>query len=68
MAGAHPHDVATIVDRSGVSIRAGQHCAEPLMAHLGVPGTARASFAMYNTYADVDAFVAALEKAREFLG
>lgn len=68
MEGAHPHDVATIVDRSGVAIRAGQHCAEPLMAHLGVPGTARASFAMYNTYADVDAFVAALEKAREFLG
>lgn len=68
MEGAHPHDVATIVDRSGIAIRAGQHCAEPLMAHLGVPGTARASFAMYNTRADVDAFVAALEKAREFLG
>jgi len=68
MEGAHPHDLATIVDRSGVAIRAGQHCAEPLMAHLGVPGTARASFAMYNTRGDVDAFVAALEKAREFLG
>ncbi len=68
MDGAHPHDLATIVDRSGVAIRAGQHCAEPLMAHLGVPGTARASFAMYNTRSDVDAFVAALEKAREFLG
>lgn len=68
MEGAHPHDVATIIDRSGIAIRAGQHCAEPLMAHLGVPGTARASFAMYNTRADVDAFVAALEKAREFLG
>ncbi|MGD1934977.1 MAG: cysteine desulfurase [Candidatus Phaeomarinobacter sp.] len=68
MEGAHAHDVATIVDRSGVAIRAGQHCAEPLMAHLGVTGTARASFAMYNTKADVDAFVAALEKAREFLG
>lgn len=68
MDGAHPHDVATIIDRSGIAIRAGQHCAEPLMAHLGVPGTARASFAMYNTRADVDAFVAALEKAREFLG
>lgn len=68
MDGAHPHDVATIIDRSGIAIRAGQHCAEPLMAHLGVPGTARASFAMYNTRADVDAFVVALEKAREFLG
>ncbi len=68
MEGAHPHDVATIIDRSGIAIRAGQHCAEPLMAHLGVPGTARASFAMYNTRADVDAFVVALEKAREFLG
>jgi cysteine desulfurase/selenocysteine lyase len=68
MEGAHPHDVATIIDRSGIAIRAGQHCAEPLMAHLGVSGTARASFAMYNTRADVDAFVVALEKAREFLG
>jgi len=68
MEGAHPHDVATIVDRSGIAIRAGQHCAEPLMAHLGVPGTARASFAMYNTRDDVDAFIAALEKSREFLG
>ena len=68
MEGAHPHDVATIIDRSGIAIRAGQHCAEPLMAYLGVPGTARASFAMYNTRADVDAFVVALEKAREFLG
>ena len=68
MEGAHPHDVATIIDRSGIAIRAGQHCAEPLMAHLGVPDTARASFAMYNTRADVDAFVVALEKAREFLG
>ncbi len=67
MEGAHPHDLATIIDRSGVAIRAGQHCAEPLMAHLGVTGTARASFAMYNTRADVDAFVAALEKARTFL-
>lgn len=66
--GAHPHDVATIIDRSGIAIRAGQHCAEPLMAHLGVSGTARASFAMYNTRADVDAFVVALEQAREFLG
>lgn len=65
--GAHPHDVATIIDRSGVAVRAGHHCAEPLMAHMGVPGTARASFAMYNTRADVDAFVAALAKAREFL-
>jgi len=65
--GAHPHDVATIVDRSGIAIRAGQHCAEPLMAQLGVTGTARASFAMYNTRADVDAFIQALEKARDFL-
>lgn len=65
--GAHPHDVATIIDRSGVAVRAGHHCAEPLMAHMGVTGTARASFAMYNTRADVDAFVAALAKAREFL-
>ena len=63
--GLHPHDVATIIDRSGVAIRAGHHCAQPLMERLGVPATCRASFAMYSTKAEVDALAAALVKARE---
>ena len=67
MAGAHAHDVATILDQQGVAVRAGHHCAQPLMEVLGVPATARASFAMYNTKAEVDALVAALLKARELL-
>lgn len=65
--GAHPHDIAQILDRYGVAIRAGHHCAQPLMEHLGVSATARASFAVYNTEAEVDAFVEALAKAREML-
>jgi cysteine desulfurase/selenocysteine lyase len=64
--GLHPHDVATIIDRSGVAVRAGHHCAQPLMERLGVTATCRASFAMYNTTAEVDALVAALKRAREF--
>ena len=63
--GLHPHDVSTIIDRSGVAIRAGHHCAQPLMERLGVPATCRASFAMYNTRAEVDALASALVKARE---
>ncbi len=66
--GLHPHDVATIVDRSGVAIRAGHHCAQPLMDRLGVPATCRASFALYNTTAEVDALADALVKAHEFFG
>ena len=61
----HPHDLATIVDTEGVAIRAGHHCAQPLMRVLGVPATSRASFYVYNTNEDVDALVAALGKARE---
>ena len=61
--GLHPHDVSTIIDRSGVAIRAGHHCAQPLMERLGVTATCRASFAMYNTRADVDALTTALVKA-----
>jgi cysteine desulfurase / selenocysteine lyase len=64
--GLHPHDISTIIDRSGVAIRAGHHCAQPLMERLGVTATCRASFAMYNTKAEVDALVEALVKAREF--
>ncbi len=64
--GVHPHDLATVLDRAGVAVRAGHHCAQPLMQRLGVTATARASFAMYNTRAEVDALGAALESAKEF--
>jgi cysteine desulfurase/selenocysteine lyase len=62
---AHPHDIAQIFDSQGVAIRAGHHCAQPLMAHFGIPATARASFGMYNNRADVDALVAAIAKVEE---
>ena len=64
--GLHPHDISTIIDRSGVAVRAGHHCAQPLMDRLGVTATCRASFAMYNTKAEVDALVEALIKAHDF--
>ena len=63
--GLHPHDIATIIDRSGIAVRAGHHCAQPLMERLGVTATCRASFAMYNTLAEVDALAAALTKAHD---
>lgn len=66
--GAHPHDISTIIDRKGVAVRAGHHCAQPLMAHLGVTATCRASFALYNTRAEVDGLVDALGLCRELLG
>lgn len=66
MDGLHPHDVSTIIDRSGVAVRAGHHCAQPLMERLGVTATCRASFAMYSTKAEVDTLVAALVRAKEF--
>jgi len=61
----HPHDLGTILDREGVAIRAGHHCAMPVMEHFGVPATARASFAAYNTMEEVDTLFAALVKARD---
>lgn len=64
--GLHPHDISTIVDRSGVAVRAGHHCAQPLMERLGVTATCRASFAMYSTRAEVDALAEALIKAHDF--
>ena len=64
--GLHPHDIATIIDRSGIAVRAGHHCAQPLMQRLGVPATCRASFAMYNTKAEIDALASALRKAHDF--
>lgn len=64
--GVHPHDVATALDQEGIAVRAGHHCAQPLMKELGVQSTARASFYFYNTEAEVDSFVSALEKTRDF--
>src|ERR1700757_576496 len=64
--GAHPHDVATIIDRSGVAVRAGTHCVMPLLARFGLTASCRASFAMYNTQAEVDCLAQALLKAQEF--
>ena len=66
MKGAHPHDVATIIDRSGVAIRAGTHCVMPLLARFGVTATCRASFGLYNTREEVDSLAEALIKAQEF--
>jgi len=66
--GIHPHDLGTILDMEGVAIRAGHHCAMPLMTRFGLPGTARASFALYNTKEDVDALAAGLRKARRLFG
>ena len=65
--GVHAHDLATIIDRRGVAVRAGHHCAHPLMQRLGVTATARASFAFYNTFEEVDALVEAVKAAREML-
>ncbi|GAB4235493.1 MAG: cysteine desulfurase [Deltaproteobacteria bacterium] len=64
--GVHPHDIGTILDHEGIAIRAGHHCAMPLMDRLGLPATARASFGLYNTPAEVDRLAAAVRKAREF--
>ncbi|MCG7492206.1 cysteine desulfurase [Thalassobius sp. Cn5-15] len=69
MAGAaHAHDISTILDKKGVAVRAGHHCAGPLMEHLGVSATCRASFAMYNTRAEIDTLVDALELANDLFG
>ena len=64
----HPHDISTILDKRGVAVRAGHHCAGPLMEHMGVSATCRASFAMYNTIDEVDTFVDALHLAHDLLG
>jgi cysteine desulfurase/selenocysteine lyase len=63
---AHAHDVATLLDRSGIAVRAGHHCAEPLMRRFGIDSTARASFAAYTTPAEIDALAEALVRVREF--
>ena len=68
MEGVHPHDIGTILDEEGVAIRAGHHCAQPLMDHLGVPATARASFGIYNDENDVAALVRGLERVKRIFG
>jgi len=66
--GIHPHDLAELCNREAVCIRAGHHCAQPLMRRLGVPATARASFSVYNTTAEVDRLIGALENAKRIFG
>jgi cysteine desulfurase/selenocysteine lyase len=66
--GIHPHDIGTILDDEGIAIRTGHHCAQPVMQRFGVPATARASFAFYNTKEEIDVFLAALHRVREVLG
>ena len=68
MDGVHPHDIGTIFDQMGVAVRAGHHCAQPLMVRLGVPATVRASFALYNTEADVARLVEAVHKVKSIFG
>ncbi len=68
MDGCHPHDIGTILDREGVAIRAGHHCAQPAMDRFQIPGTARASFGLYNTHADVDALMRGLHKVKSIFG
>jgi cysteine desulfurase/selenocysteine lyase len=68
VAGIHPHDLSSILDASGVCIRAGHHCAQPLMRRLGVAATARASFYVYNGSADIDALIEGVLSAKELFG
>jgi cysteine desulfurase/selenocysteine lyase len=65
--GSHPHDIGTLLDADGIAIRTGHHCCMPLMKHLGIPGTARASFAFYNTLEEVDRLAVSLEKIRKMM-
>jgi cysteine desulfurase/selenocysteine lyase len=65
MDGIHPHDVGTVLDREGIAVRAGHHCAMPLMKRFGVAATTRASFALYNTFEEVDALARGLRKVAE---
>jgi cysteine desulfurase/selenocysteine lyase len=65
MPGIHPHDIACILDSVGIAIRAGHHCAQPLMDFYKIPATSRISLGLYNTYDDIEAFLKGLEKVRE---
>jgi cysteine desulfurase/selenocysteine lyase len=62
----HPHDIGTFLDAGGIAIRAGHHCTQPLLKRFGVPATARASFAFYNNFEDVERLVAALNRMKQF--
>lgn len=66
--GIHPHDVGTVLDREGVAVRAGHHCAQPVMQRFGVTATVRASFAFYNTLEEADRLVAGVRRAQEIFG
>jgi cysteine desulfurase/selenocysteine lyase len=66
--GVHAHDVGTILDRQGIAVRAGHHCAQPVMQRFGVPATARASFALYNTLEEADRLVAGIAQVKEVFG
>jgi cysteine desulfurase/selenocysteine lyase len=66
--GVHPHDVGTVLDNRGVAVRAGHHCAQPLMERFGIPATVRASLALYNTREDIDSMVRGLHTVRELFG
>lgn len=66
--GIHPHDIGTMMDHQGIAVRAGHHCAMPVMDFFGVPATARASFAMYNTFQEVDALMDGIENLIEMFG
>ena len=68
MDGVHPHDLGTVLDYEGVAVRTGHHCAQPVMERYGVPATARASLAFYNTTDEIDVLVKGLHKVREVLG
>ena len=68
MDGVHPHDLGTILDEENVAIRAGHHCAQPLMDHLGVPATSRASFGLYSDDSDIDALLRGIERTRRIFG
>ena len=68
MEGVHPHDIGTILDSEGVAVRAGHHCAQPVMARYGVSATVRASFGLYNTTNEIGALVRGLKKVREVFG
>ena len=66
--GIHPHDIGTILDREGIAVRAGHHCAQPVMQHFEVPATVRVSFGIYNTHAEIDRLVLGLRKVQEVFG
>ena len=68
MDGVHPHDIGTILDRAGVAVRVGHHCAQPLMDHFDIAGTVRASFGLYNTRGDIDRLIDGLDEVREIFG